>query len=485
MPAKKPDKVVNAIAAALDAGKIEAVPVSGGSVPVPLGQAAALWLIPWMCEPEVRVGARITPPKARKAKPLYATWGDTRHALDILRELSAALSPLDSGVLEFVAVSSAEMNDLLAGDDDDDAEGEDEEEEEDEGTDAAELALKARRREAARFRLSGPVENGVWRVESAFPPVSGAQLKAALEILQLVDTPSTGWARDPAEAAALAELAAKSTGFIRTNPAQVRAHALQVSGAEITVTEERRPYLAMILFRHRLGDGPWDLRTHQQWDEKWLADYLEGVRLMNERARVLQEKYHVPRLEALLETPFATYYRVDFNQVLFAATEGATNVTPLIWKRVDGVHHLAENTFAEAITKVDAQFAAIGYRPLGDYQHGKADRREAYRVYGGKDDGTFALWGVVAGSFNMHWFFYSLLGTDFWVCTATFALPEGARRPTRSSNRGVGKISLTEQAAEHAKHVAEHADKGPAHPGPGSMEEFLPLIDRFNSALGK
>ena len=90
---------------------------------------------------------------------------------------------------------------------------------------------------------------------------------------------------------------------------------------------------------------------------------------------------------------------------------------------------------------------------------------------------------MIAGTFNMQWFFYSLLEPDFWVTTATFALPETAPCPARSSHRAVDKVSFAEQATAHLAHVAEHAAAGTVQPSPQTMAEFLPVIDRFNAEI--
>lgn len=103
-------------------------------------------------------------------------------------------------------------------------------------------------------------------------------------------------------------------------------------------------------------------------------------------------------------------------------------LTPLIWNRVPDVHYKEQVSYLTSIGRADAEFQSTGYRRLGDRQHRRSDRRETYRVYGGSDDGTFGLWGI-AGSFNMQWFFYSLLDDGFWVTTATFRLLHGAPRP--------------------------------------------------------
>ena len=264
MATPKPDRVVTRIAAALDAVEATPVALDGGPLDIPLDRAAALWLIPWICEPACRFGARVSQPHQETLKALYATPGDTGHALLLLRELKAALATVDGGTLEFLAVSIAEFNAMVAGageaDDDDDSAD----------TSTAETATH---RAAARFRLVGTVADGRWHITDAWPHARTAELRDAFAILDLVDGTSTAWARDAAGATAIADLAAKSTGFMRANPAQVIANALTVNGAEITVSEDRRPYLATIVFRIRLGGGRWDVRTAQDADESSLAAY--------------------------------------------------------------------------------------------------------------------------------------------------------------------------------------------------------------------
>src|SRR5581483_3027459 len=111
-----------------------------------------------------------------------------------------------------------------------------------------------------------------WTITHAYPAVTATQLRKAMEILELVDSSSTRWARDDAEAGALVALALKSKAFIQLNPAQRAAHKIEARGSEILLSDpDRRPYLAAILFRHRMHDGPWDFRSEQALDEAFLA----------------------------------------------------------------------------------------------------------------------------------------------------------------------------------------------------------------------
>lgn len=270
MTTHNPDRIVARIAAALDAVDTQPVDLDGGPFDVPLNRAAALWLIPWICEPTCRFGARAHAPRKDHTRALYAAPRDTHDALHILRELGAALATTSDGTLEFLAVSTEEFQATAAGDDD----GHDDD---DSARDDTSTAESATRHAAGRFRLTGTVSDGTWHIARAWPHATTAELREAFAILDLVDGTASAWARDAAEAAAIAALAAKSAAFLRTDPAQRHANSLAVTGAGIVVQDDRRPYLAMVVVRLRLAAGRWDVRTAQEADEARASAYLRSI----------------------------------------------------------------------------------------------------------------------------------------------------------------------------------------------------------------
>lgn len=401
------------------------------------------------------------------------------------REFNAALAPATPGFLEVFSATTQDVDQGEADDDEDDEDGDSQAAGPTynglglmPGQDAKLLPL---RRKAARFWLQGNVDNGVWTITHAYPAVSAAHLRQAIEILNLVDGSATTWARDEQEAQALVALALKSAGFIQLNPAQLNAHKIEARGAEIHLaSEERRPYLAVIALRHRMPDGPWDLRSNQALDETFLAAMVADHKQMEERLAAAREKHYAPRIRPLLETPVATYYETDFGRIYFV--EPSFSVSDAICTRFKDLDSKVDMSFADVVRLIDSEMAAVGLRHLGDFQNGTQNRAQAFRAYGAARDGsTMALLGVVAGQFMIQWMFYTLIGDGFWVSTATFPAAEKAR-PQRSSHLGNPAANVRTLYEQHAGHVAQNAAQGVPHASPDDLLALLHLMDQFNAA---
>jgi len=483
MSKPRPDKIVELISQALSNTTPQAV--QGGSVTIPVSRAGALWLIPWACNEEIRAGARLLKPKSKKPSALYATPGDTRYALKWTREFNAALTPVTSGSLELFSAASQDAYQQEEEDDEDQEAGRADDTPTYNGhglMPGQDPKLVPLRRKAGQFRLQGNVDNGVWTITHAFPVASASQLQQAIEILDLVDGSSPRWAHDETEAQVLVALALKSAAFIQLNPAQRNAHKIEARGVEIHLAgEDRRPYLAAVVLRHRMANGAWDLRSNQALDETFLAALVADHKQMEQRMAAAREKYYAPRVRTLLETPTATYYETDFNRIYFG--DPSTSLSGAICSRFRKLDRDAFMSFVDLVRLIDSEMAAVGLRHLGDFQNSTQNQTQAFRAYGGARDGsTMAFLGIVAGQYLIHWMFYTLLNDGFWVSTATFPVADKAR-PQRSSHVGNTLADVRALYEQHVAHVGQNAAQGAPQGSPGDLVSLLKFMDQFNAAV--
>jgi hypothetical protein len=277
---------------------------------------AALWLLPWACNPEVDVAFVVAP-----SRPVALRWpraeglvvvedgGVTRLGLawqsvwlraKIVAALEPVLARLPAG--STVELAAAALPD--AGDDDDDDEP----------------VLTS-----GDMRFRGTVSRGVWRLTHASPKAPADTLAAALALFTRSLGRAPFEAASAAEASAIVALAARGGQFSDDVPV--------AAGRTIRVADGLRPYLAMVAFRHRFARGPWDARSAQAADE---ADAAEWADLANE----LTGLFAAPRDEALVHQGKRSAFRAaDISKVKAARGK---------------------------VAAIDAAMAAGGLRPLGD-----------------------------------------------------------------------------------------------------------------------
>jgi hypothetical protein len=267
----KPDTVVNKIRKALE--KYPAVEVSGGPVEVSLDSLDTIWLLGYFGNPAMRAGMQLTPKGQKKPKALYALPGNSRPEYSLSEFAKAANVAQEGDVFEVFSVSEPDMN-------------EGREEVEDDYPGAPTIEVKRALRAAGRMRVAGEIgPNGSWRITHAYPAAESATMRDVLGVLAMVKSDSTEWARDEREAAAVLELSKWSTNFPLRNPMQRQENAVSVSGRNIIVKPHRRPFLAMLLCRHRYPNGPWDFKTKQLEDERWVRIEDENEKRTRERMR--------------------------------------------------------------------------------------------------------------------------------------------------------------------------------------------------------
>lgn len=267
----KPDTVVNKIRKALE--KYPAVEVSDGPVEATLEALDTIWLLGYFGNPAMRAGMQLTSEGHKKPKALYALPGNSRPEYSLSEFAKAASAAQECDLIEVFSVSEPDMN-------------EGREEVEDDYPGAPTIEVKRALRAAGRMRVAGEIgPNGSWRITHAYPAVGASTLRDVLGVLAMVKSDSTEWARDEREAAAVLELSKWSTDFPLRNPMQRQENAVSVSGRNIIVKPHRRPFLAMLLCRHRYPNGPWDFKTKQLEDERWVRIEDENEKRLRERMR--------------------------------------------------------------------------------------------------------------------------------------------------------------------------------------------------------
>jgi hypothetical protein len=456
-----PEKVVSRIDSALSSAV--PLPIESGPVALDLDAAAVAWLIPWACHPEARIGFRHGVDGAKQTA-LYAAPGDLRQPERVLREIRRALDKVPAGnALEILACAPSDAY----SDDDDEAESAPE------GANTDKTRMAA----AARFRLKGMVGPGAkWSVTHAFPKADGRSVQAAAEILGHLLSNSDAWTNDSAEARAIVELAQKSSHFILSNPAQRLENKIETEGANIRTKAHRRPYVALMLLRHRLPDAPWDLRPSWEQDERFrtiLTDQAEQV------ARALAEanaRNEVPRGSLLLETPAARYFETEFSKLAQSAAYAS-----FLCDRYPDISGNAKLSLMDVVHRIDADMKAAGLSHLGDFHNDQLSDK-AFRAYGAAE-GVVGLLSTTPGNPLLHWSFLTRLGQDFWVSTATFPLGPKAAKPARASHRANVRGSVAALRALHQEHVAAHQSEGPPGPGPTDLIALLKWIEQFNQAV--
>ncbi|HKO05788.1 MAG TPA: hypothetical protein VJW51_13615 [Candidatus Acidoferrales bacterium] len=268
----KPDAVVNKIRKALESRA--PVEISPGPVETTLDALDTLWLLSYFCNPAIRAGLQVTRRGEKKPRALYALPGNSRveYSLD---EFSKAAKDVQEGdVLELLCAGES---DVYGTKDDLDDYGT--------GRSKEQISkLKQSLREAAKVRFVGTVgPNRTWRITAACPKTDAASLKDALELLAKINSETSEWARDDAEAQAVLELTRQCTDFPLRNPMQVRENTVEVRGREIFVKPHRRPLLAMMFCWHRFPNGPWDFKTHQREDAFWVRIEDQNEQRIRER----------------------------------------------------------------------------------------------------------------------------------------------------------------------------------------------------------
>jgi hypothetical protein len=270
----KPDAVVSKIRRVLEPHP--AVEITGGPVETSLRALDTLWLLSFFCNPAIRTGMQITPKGQKKPKALYALPGNGRPEFLLNEFTPAAKDAAEGDVLEVLCASEA---DVYQTKDDLDDYGT--------GRSKAEIAaIKTALRDAAKQRYVGIVgHNQKLQITHAWPALDAASLSNALEILAKIKTDSPDWAREPEEIQAVLDLARSSNQFPLRNPAQLRENTIEINGRDVVVKAHRRPFLAMLLCRHRFPSGPWNFKTNQLEDAFWVHVEDENERRIRERMR--------------------------------------------------------------------------------------------------------------------------------------------------------------------------------------------------------
>jgi hypothetical protein len=398
--------------------------------------------------------------KRKTVEPLFALHGDAFRG-DLTPHLQAARRAVEGAAkgdeLEWLAAHPAEV---YADDDGEDAAG----------TPTAQ----------ARIRLVGEkISNDRVRITQAYPAAGARALEDLLAILREVGGTGDRWGRDAAEARHIFDLANRSSHFVQSNPAQRQQNAISLDGEKITVQPDRRPYLALMVARHRLGEGPWDLRTAWTADETFRKKYdaytEQTLAPLQKALDSINEQYAVKRGIPVFESPRGKYYATDLTALNFA---DGRSVAPHFRPALPDLK-AAEVTLADALALVDTAMRALGLEKLGDYTGDPYPKVVGLRGYGKGRDGTFAALGLAAGQGLVQWTFYTIFKDGFWVVTGNRPLSPHAPRPKGCSRRAE-KATIAKLFAIHEAHVATQTGHGAPSPSPALLRE---LVERNDSYL--
>jgi hypothetical protein len=379
-PTEAPDPAA-AILAAL--GPREPEPIEDGPLVLGVEEAARLWKIPWCCDNAVQIAFVVRPPadaaplwpdlddlavtetggEWRVGHPWVSVWARQR----LFAELAECLTALPDGTaLEMVSAATSETDDPgSAGP------------------------------TAGNQRFRGVVEDGRWIVTHASPRASVGAIREALALFSEEALGAPFLARDPAEAAAIVARALRS-GHFPGDEDRPRSE-----GRRVVVKDDHRPYLAMIILRERLRDGPWDLRGGEAADEA--SAVPRGSDLVFQGRRTGFRSADIRALS-----------RVELADPMAALFPGRQGDEP--------------PSLPEAVAAVDRGMARAGLAPLGDMVC-EAFSDAVIRGYGKKQG---SLYGVLMAS-TIGAFVYELLTAFSDGTTLTTSVNAGRDAPERRS----------------------------------------------------
>jgi len=220
VPAAEP---VHAVAPAIGG---DLAPIAGGPVAVPIAKLARVAQIAWMCHPYTHPALRITFPgkpkklgldavedadvavSGREAQITFIHNSQPADALLPLTQVANQLASLPDGVVIELQTSRLKTKSAL-------------------GT----------------HRYRGPVRDGVWLIESAFPPVDAAALAEAVSLAEALESGRRLLARDEAEAIRIEERVR------RVLADYLGANSLQRSGVELSLRKRDPALFAHVVTR--------------------------------------------------------------------------------------------------------------------------------------------------------------------------------------------------------------------------------------------
>jgi hypothetical protein len=248
-------------------GKLALTEIRDGPLQVKLASIASLSLIPWFCDCSVQYalvldtgGVKLPLGPLRELEgpalaqvgsrtELGIPGGGDRSAAELLRQTLGLLDPPKGTQIELAAANTGYLQ--------------------------RERVVKAETDHiAGNQRYAGTVlKRGLWSIERSHPALSAEQLSQALQFCGAVLKPGSLKGQDASEAAAALELAQKS---MVADLSEYAFSKLKLDGAAIRMPRDLKPKreaVALMLFRLRFADGPWDVKTARAADEKRRQTY--------------------------------------------------------------------------------------------------------------------------------------------------------------------------------------------------------------------
>jgi hypothetical protein len=217
------------------------------------------------------------------------------------------------------------------------------------------FALASRPELTQRYR--GEVKDKTWHISATYPPVTHDALTSALDLAREAGGgPKKYRLRDQAEAEAVVALAARDP--------LLRGMKVERKGNTVRCDVDFSGDLPKVIFKHRFA-GHWDVAGHDREAERLDLERSRRESQVRRAAAEAERRRMAPHDDVVLHRgKLGPYWRSDF-------------------ARLDELEQ-------ETRAKLDAAFAGLGYRHVGDLV-GKKRRNVLVRAYAAGDGLSYAL----------------------------------------------------------------------------------------------
>jgi hypothetical protein len=235
------------------------------------------------------------------------------------------------------------------------------------------------------------IRHGQWHVTASYPPTSRDTLAAALDLCRTIDQPGPLYAQTEAEAIAMMDAAERSELFMIdfTHP--------QRSGRQLTIDDDCKINLALLVFRQRFGDT-WNVEEAQIQNE---ASKAEFDAMLADIERAMAAPYDNERSR---DGQKSKYFRANINSVPHSGPSQTLSALFQVWHS----HHATSDDLTSgvpSIESIDVMMHAMGFDLLGDMLCERIGK-VVMRGYACVDSQTFAL--LMVGTSGQH-------GLDFYT----------------------------------------------------------------------
>lgn len=440
---------------ALDTIAPDVGPIDGGPVELPAGDLARFWLLAWSCDTDAETDVLLTPPAgSRLALPKPETWvafhrrrgriyvevawRPPQLRLRTYRSVAEAIAKAPAGtVVEFLSGNAS-----------------------DDGSDPDSSPPIA-----GRQRYRGTLtDRGTFLVTHASLPLTRDDLVEAMEICRKIDEKAATFSLASEEDAQAVVAMARGTEWFPDEKSLPRP-----KGPTVVVPPRGEAlFTAMMVFRRRFVDGPWNANEGQTRDESARQEWGRAVGTSVGAVMAAPEGD-----EVVLQTERATFRRADWSKM----NVGVLDAIAFAWGQAIGDDEPSPQTPAQKLEPTEEALADLGFVPLGTIH---CDRfGELYlRGYSGPSGDTFAC--VAAGTFGQFVVeFVTRFGNGASLTTSTtpFLKDQKKKRIYKRSFPDLDPCSLLEK---HREGIAELSSaKSMPVPIEATLEGFCRALDDY------